>query len=132
MWLWARERSRPPTTGGFTEGSLGADHLAIPGGLHFRRHQEWIALFTRKQHHDFLRARIRAQNRDLLPGASSKGAPPSASDIGTNFLKSMFNDGDTGPKAPASLRMQGSYGGQGGMLLEFYPESAVISPKFQQ
>jgi hypothetical protein len=58
---------------------------------------------------------------------TSKGAPPSATDIGTNFLKSMFNDGDTGPKAPAGLRMQGSYGGQGGMLLEFYPESAVIS-----
>jgi hypothetical protein len=58
---------------------------------------------------------------------TSKGAPPSATDIGTNFLKSMFNDGDTGPKAPAGLRMQGAYGGQGGMLLEFYPESAVIS-----
>ena len=58
---------------------------------------------------------------------TSKGAPPSATDIGTNFLKSMFNDGDSGPKAPAGLRMQGSYGGQGGMLLEFYPESAVIS-----
>jgi hypothetical protein len=58
---------------------------------------------------------------------TSKGAPPSATDIGTNFLKSMFNDGETGPKAPAGLRMQGSYGGQGGMLLEFYPESAVIS-----
>ena len=58
---------------------------------------------------------------------TSKGAPPSATDVGTNFLKSMFNDGDSGPKAPAGLRMQGSYGGQGGMLLEFYPESAVIS-----
>ena len=58
---------------------------------------------------------------------TSKGAGASAVDIQTNFLKSMFNDGEKGPVAPAGLRMQGSYGGDGGILIEFYPESAVVS-----
>jgi hypothetical protein len=58
---------------------------------------------------------------------TSKGAAPSAIDMGTGLLKNMFSDGEKGPVAPAGLRMHGSYGGDGGILLEFYPESAVIS-----
>jgi hypothetical protein len=58
---------------------------------------------------------------------TSKGAGPSGIDVGTGFLKSMFSDGEKGPEAPAGLRMRGSYGGDGGILLEFFPESAIIS-----
>jgi hypothetical protein len=61
------------------------------------------------------------------PVLSSKGAAPSAVDIGTGFLKAMFSDGEKGPPTPAGLRMHGSFGGQGGLSLEFYPESAVIA-----
>jgi len=61
------------------------------------------------------------------PVLSSKGAAPSAVDIGTGFLKSMFSDAEKGPPTPPGLRMHGAYGGQGGISVEFYPESAVIS-----
>jgi hypothetical protein len=61
------------------------------------------------------------------PVLSSVGAAPSGVDIGTAFLKRMFNTGDTGPPTPPGLRMHGSYGGHGGIEVEFYPESAVVS-----
>jgi hypothetical protein len=60
------------------------------------------------------------------PVLSSKGAAPSAVDMGTGFLKSMFSDGEKGPPTPPGLRMHGTYGGQGGIGVEFYPESAVV------
>ncbi len=58
---------------------------------------------------------------------TSKGAGPSGIDVATGFLKGMFSDGEKGPEAPAGLRMRGSYAGDGGILLEFFPESAIIS-----
>jgi hypothetical protein len=60
------------------------------------------------------------------PVLTSKGAAPSAVDIGTGVLKSMFSDGEKGPPTPPGLRMHGSYGGQGGIGIDFYPESAVV------
>jgi hypothetical protein len=61
------------------------------------------------------------------PVLSSKGAAPSAVDMGQNVLKGMLSDGETGPPTPPGLRMHGSYGGQGGILVEFFPESVIIS-----
>ncbi len=60
------------------------------------------------------------------PVLTSKGAAPSGVDIGTGFLKSMFSDGEKGPPTPPGLRMHGSYGGQGGIGVDFFPESAVV------
>jgi hypothetical protein len=61
------------------------------------------------------------------PVLSSKGAAPSAVDMGTGFLKSMLSDGEKGPPTPPGLRMHGTYGGQGGLSVDFYPESAVVA-----
>jgi len=61
------------------------------------------------------------------PVLSSKGAAPSAVDMGQNVLKGMMSDGEIGPPTPPGLRMHGTYGGQGGILVEFFPESAIIS-----
>lgn len=61
------------------------------------------------------------------PVLSSKGAAPSAVDMGTGLLKSFFSDGEKGPPTPPGLRMHGAYGGTGGISVEFYPESAVVA-----
>jgi hypothetical protein len=47
--------------------------------------------------------------------------------MGQNVLKGMLSDGEKGPPTPSGLRMHGSYGGQGGIMVEFFPESAIIS-----
>src|SRR5467141_4123026 len=39
---------------------------------------------------------------------------------------SLFNGGDKGPATPPGLRMHGIYANEGGLSLEFYPESAVV------
>ena len=61
------------------------------------------------------------------PVLSSKGAAPSATEWAGGVLKSMFNDGDSGPPTPAGLRMHGNYAAQTGFSAEFYPESVIVA-----
>jgi len=58
---------------------------------------------------------------------SSKHAAAGGTDIAKNFATALFNGGDSGPPTPPGLRMHGTYGGDGGISVEFYPESAVIA-----
>ncbi|HEY2118253.1 MAG TPA: hypothetical protein VGH37_03635 [Candidatus Acidoferrum sp.] len=58
---------------------------------------------------------------------SSKHAAASGTNMMQSMATSLFNDGDSGPPTPPGLRMHGTYGGQGGISVEFYPESAIIA-----
>jgi len=46
--------------------------------------------------------------------------------MGTNFLKGMFSDGDTGPPTPPGIRMHGIFAAETGFSLEFFPESVIV------
>jgi len=70
---------------------------------------------------------VHATRNCAQPILSSKGVAPSATDWASGALKSMFNDGDSGPPTPAGLRMHGNYGAQTGLSVEFYPESVIVA-----
>ncbi len=57
---------------------------------------------------------------------SSKGAAPPVLQMGTDLLKSMFNDGDKGPPTPPGIRMHGIYAAASGFSVQFFPESAIL------
>jgi hypothetical protein len=58
---------------------------------------------------------------------SSKHAAAGGTDVAKNFATALFNGGGSGPPTPPGLRMHGTYGGTGGISVEFYPESAIIA-----
>jgi hypothetical protein len=62
----------------------------------------------------------------VAPVLSSNGAAPSAVNVASGVLTGLFSDGDKGPPTPPGLRMHGTYGGQGGISLEFFPETVII------
>jgi hypothetical protein len=47
--------------------------------------------------------------------------------MGTDFLKSMLNDGDKGPPTPAGIRMHGIFASAStGFSAQFFPESVIL------
>jgi hypothetical protein len=58
---------------------------------------------------------------------STKGAGTGVQTMQTNLLKSVFNDGDSGPATPAGIRMHGIYASSAtGFSAQFFPESVVL------
>ncbi|MGA1983518.1 MAG: hypothetical protein ABSG84_13760 [Acidobacteriaceae bacterium] len=58
---------------------------------------------------------------------SSKGAGVGIQTMQTNLLKSIFNDGDTGPPTPVGIRMHGIYAAAStGFSVQFFPESVIL------
>ncbi len=57
---------------------------------------------------------------------STKGARVGVQTMQTDLLKSLFNDGDKGPPAPAGIRMHGIFSASTGFSVQFFPESAVL------
>jgi hypothetical protein len=58
---------------------------------------------------------------------TSKGAGTGIQTMETNLLKSVFNDGDSGPPTPVGIRMHGIFAAAStGFSLEFYPESVIL------
>ena len=57
---------------------------------------------------------------------SSKGAAVPVQQMQTDFLKSIFNDGEKGPATPAGIRMHGIFAAPTGFSVQFFPESAVL------
>jgi hypothetical protein len=57
---------------------------------------------------------------------SSKGARVPVQQMGTDLLKSMFNDGDKGPPTPPGIRMHGIFAASTGFSVQFFPESAIL------
>ncbi len=60
------------------------------------------------------------------PNLSAKAGAVGVQTMGTNFLKSMFSDGDTGAPTPAGIRMHGIFAAETGFSVEFFPESAIV------
>ena len=56
---------------------------------------------------------------------SSKGAV-GVQTMQTNLLKSVFNDGDSGPPTPTGIRMHGIFAASTGFSAQFFPESVVL------
>jgi hypothetical protein len=61
----------------------------------------------------------------VAPSLSSKGAV-GAQQLQTDFLKSVFSDGDKGPGTPPGVRMQGIYAASTGFSVQFFPESVIL------
>jgi hypothetical protein len=57
---------------------------------------------------------------------SSKGAAAPVQQMGTDLLKSLFNDGDKGPPTPVGIRMHGIFAASTGFSAQFYPESVIL------
>ncbi len=58
---------------------------------------------------------------------STKGAGTGVQTMQTNLLKSVFNDGDSGPATPAGIRMHGIFASVStGFSAQFFPESVVL------
>ena len=57
---------------------------------------------------------------------SSKGASVPVQQMQTDFLKSIFNDGEKGPATPAGIRMHGIFAATTGFSAQFFPESAIL------
>jgi len=57
---------------------------------------------------------------------SSKGAGVGVQTMETNLLKSVFNDGDTGPPTPTGIRMHGIFAASTGFSVQFFPESVIL------
>ena len=57
---------------------------------------------------------------------SSKGAGVGVQTMETNLLKSVFNDGDTGPPTPTGIRMHGIFAASTGFSTQFFPESVIL------
>jgi hypothetical protein len=58
---------------------------------------------------------------------STKGAGTGVQTMQTNLLKSVFNDGDSGPATPAGIRMHGIFASAStGFSAQFFPESVVL------
>ena len=57
---------------------------------------------------------------------SAKAGAVGVQTMGTNFLKGMFSDGDTGAPTPPGIRMHGIYAAATGFSLEFFPESVIV------
>jgi hypothetical protein len=63
----------------------------------------------------------------LAVNVSTKGAGTGVQTMETNLLKSVFNDGDSGPATPAGIRMHGIFASAGtGFSAQFFPESVVL------
>ena len=60
------------------------------------------------------------------PNLTSKGVAPTTVSQAQSVLTGMLSDGETGPPAPAGLRMTGTYAVASGFSVEFYPESAIL------
>src|ERR1035441_4557589 len=57
---------------------------------------------------------------------STRGAGTGVQTMQTNLLKSVLNDGDTGPPTPAGIRMHGIFASAStGFSAQFFPESVV-------
>ena len=59
------------------------------------------------------------------PTLSSRGAV-GAQQMQTDFLKSVFSDGDKGPPTPPGVRMHGIYAASTGFSVQFFPESVIL------
>lgn len=57
---------------------------------------------------------------------SSQGARTGVQTMQTDLLKSVFNDGDTGPPTPPGIRMRGIYAASTGFSVQFFPESVIL------
>jgi hypothetical protein len=58
---------------------------------------------------------------------SSKGGGVGVQTMQTDFLKSMFSDGEKGPPTPAGIRMRGIYASPStGFSVQFFPESVIL------
>ncbi len=58
---------------------------------------------------------------------SAKAGAVGVQTMGTNFLKGMFSDGDTGAPTPAGIRMHGIFASaETGFSVEFFPESVIV------
>jgi hypothetical protein len=62
----------------------------------------------------------------VAPALSSKNAGTSSTVAATGMLKSLFNNGDSGPPTPPGVRMHGIFAASTGFSVEFFPESAVL------
>ncbi len=57
---------------------------------------------------------------------SAKAGAVGVQTMGTNLLKGLFSDGDTGAPTPAGIRMHGIFAAETGFSLEFFPESVIV------
>ncbi len=96
--------------------------IVVDGVIYKGEHDE-INTFGPPTHVTEYANRTRTCDQPIL---SSKGAGPSALNAAQSMATSLFNGGDAGPQTPPGLRMHGTYSGQGGFSVEFYPESAVV------
>jgi len=60
------------------------------------------------------------------PNLSSRGAAVGAQQMQTDFLKSVFSDGEKGPPTPPGIRMHGIYAASTGFSVQFFPESVIL------
>jgi hypothetical protein len=49
-----------------------------------------------------------------------------AQQMQTDFLKSVFSDGEKGPPTPPGIRMHGIYAASTGFSVQFFPESVIL------
>jgi hypothetical protein len=67
-----------------------------------------------------------ANKRATCPALSLASKGVGIQTMQTDFLKSMFNDGDKGPPTPPGIRMHGIFAASTGFSAQFFPEAVIL------